>query len=252
MRFETSTALVTGAASGFGAGIARAFAAEGASVVIADINAAAGRELVSELGTAGCDAIFVQADVSRRDDVRAMVQATVEHFGRLDILVNNAGYSHRNKPIAEVTDEEFDRVFAVNVKSVYLGVQEALPVFRRQGGGVIVNTSSTAALRPRPNLSIYNSSKGAVNILTKSLAVELAADGIRVNAVCPVIGETGMLETFMGVPDTPENRAKFEATIPLGRFSRPEDIARAVLFLASADAEFITGATLEIDGGRCV
>ena len=192
------------------------------------------------------------ADVSRRADTAAMIATAVEQFGRLDILVNNAGYSHRNKPIAEVTDEEFDRIFAVNVKAIYFAVQEALAQLRHQGGGCIINTSSTAALRPRPNLGVYNASKGAVNILTKSLAVELAPDRIRVNAVSPVVGETGLMEPFMGAPDTPENRARFEATIPLGRFSRPDDIAGAVLYLASDAAEFLTGVTLEIDGGRCV
>lgn len=252
MRLQGKSAVVTGAASGFGAGIARLFAAEGAGVIVADVNDQAGRGIVSEIERSGGQAVYVHADVSLRGDARSMIEAAVEAYGRLDVLVNNAGFSHRNKPILEVTDEEFDRVFAVNVKAVFLAVQEALPQFRAQGGGCIINTSSTAALRPRPNLAVYSSSKGAVNTLTKSLAVELAADNVRVNAVCPVIGETGLLETFMGVPDTPENRKKFEATIPLGRFSRPEDIAKATLFLASDDAEFVTGVTLEVDGGRCI
>ncbi len=252
MRLESKTAIVTGAASGFGAGIARLFAAEGASVLIADINDSDGRALATQIEQTGARASYVHADVSLREDTRAMIAAALELDGRIDILVNNAGFSHRKKPILEVTEEEFDRIFAVNVKAIYLAVQEVLPVFRRQGGGCIVNTSSTAAMRPRPGLSVYNSSKGAVNTLTKSLAVELAPERIRVNAVCPVIGETGLMETFMGVADTPENRRAFEATIPLGRFSRPEDIARAALFLACDDAEFITGVTLEVDGGRCV
>ncbi len=250
MRLEGKVALVTGAGSGFGAGMARLFAAEGASVVIADIDEEGGRGIAEEIG--GDNARFIRADVSRRDDVKAMIAAASDGFGRLDILVNNAGFTHRNKPILEVGEEEFDRIFAVNVKAIYLAVQEAIPLFRRQGGGCVVNTSSTAALRPRPGLSVYNSSKGAVNVLTKSLAVELAPDRIRVNAVCPVIGETGLLETFMGKPDTPENRAAFVATIPLGRMSRPEDIARAALFLASDEAAFITGVCMEVDGGRCV
>ncbi len=250
MRLEGKVALVTGAGSGFGAGMARLFAAEGASVVIADIDEEGGRGIAEEIG--GAKVRFVRADVSRREDVRSMIAAASDGFGRLDILVNNAGFTHRNKPILEVGEEEFDRIFAVNVKAIYLAVQEAIPLFRRQGGGCVVNTSSTAALRPRPGLSVYNSSKGAVNVLTKSLAVELAPDRIRVNAVCPVIGETGLLETFMGKPDTPENRAAFVATIPMGRMSRPEDIARAALFLASDEAAFITGVCMEVDGGRCV
>ena len=250
MRLEGKVALVTGAGSGFGAGIARLFAAKGASVVIADIDEAAGRGIAAQIG--GANVKFVCADVSRRRDVEAMIAAASEGFGRLDILINNAGYTHRNKSMLEVSEEEFDRIFAVNVKAIYMAVQEAIPLFRRQGGGCVVNTSSTAALRPRPGLSVYNSSKGAVNVLTKSLAVELAPDRIRVNAVCPVIGETGLLETFMGKPDTPENRAAFVATIPMGRMSRPEDIARAALFLASDEATFITGVCMEVDGGRCI
>jgi 3-oxoacyl-[acyl-carrier protein] reductase len=180
------------------------------------------------------------------------VAAATDRYGRLDILVNNAGTSHRNKSILEVTEEEFDRIFDVNVKAIYLAALEAVPVFRSLGGGCIINTSSTAALRPRPGLTVYNGSKGAANVMTKSMAVELAPDQIRVNALCPVIGETGLLETFMGVPDTPENRKKFEATIPLGRFSTPADIARAALYFASDDANFITGVCMEVDGGRCI
>ena len=181
-----------------------------------------------------------------------MIQSAKDLGGGLAILVNNAGYSHRNKQFSDVTDEEFDKVYDVNVKAVFIAIQEALPVLRERGGGCIINTSSTAALRPRPGLAVYCSSKGAVSNLTKALAVELAPDNVRVNAICPVIGETGMLETFMGVPDTPENRKKFEATIPLGRFSTPNDIAQTMLFLASDDASFLTGVALEVDGGRCV
>jgi 3-oxoacyl-[acyl-carrier protein] reductase len=167
-------------------------------------------------------------------------------------LINNAGFSHSNKMFTQVTEEEFDRVYNVNVKAVYIAIQEVIPTFQQQGHGCIINTSSTAALRPRPGLAVYCSSKGAVSNLTKALAVEYASDQIRINALCPVIGETGMLETFMGVPDTPENRKKFEATIPMGRFSTPSDVAAAALFLASDDAAFITGITMEVDGGRCV
>ena len=252
MRLESKTAIVTGGASGFGAGIARRFAHEGASVVVADINDTEGESIANEIRNSGGDAVYVHADVTSRSDTKQMISAAVEHSGQLDILINNAGFSHSNKLFTEVTDEEFDRVYNVNVKAVYIAIQEAIPVFKRQGHGCIINTSSTAALRPRPGLAVYCSSKGAVSNLTKALAVEYAGDQIRINALCPVIGETGMLETFMGVPDTAENRKKFEATIPMGRFSTPSDIAAAALFFASDDASFITGVTMEVDGGRCV
>lgn len=247
-RLSGKVAIITGASQGFGKGIAELFHSEGAKVVVADILDEAGLQVANSLD----GAIFQHADVSSRADTAAMIKSAKDAFGRLDILVNNAGYSHSNKPIADVTDEDYDRIFDVNVRAIFYAVQESLALFREQGFGNIINTSSTAGLRPRPGLSVYNSSKGAVNTLTKSLAVELAPDGIRVNAICPVIGETGLLETFMGVKDTPENRARFEQTIPLGRFSRPQDIAQAMLFLASSDSEFITGVTLEVDGGRCV
>ncbi len=247
-RLSGKVAIVTGASQGFGKGIAELFHSEGAKVVVADILDEAGQQVAASLD----GAIYQHADVSSRADTAAMINSATDAFGRLDILVNNAGFSHNNKPIADVTDEDYDRIFDVNVRSIFYAVQESLPVFKAQGSGNIINTSSTAGLRPRPGLSVYNSSKGAVNTLTKSLAVELAPEHIRVNAICPVIGETGLLETFMGVKDTPENRKRFEQTIPLGRFSRPQDIAQAMLFLASSDSEFITGVTLEVDGGRCV
>ena len=252
MRLENKVAVITGAASGFGAGTAQLFASEGAAVVVADISDETGESIVDSINTSGGKAVYVHADVTSRQDTRNMIDAAEKLGGRLDILINNAGYSHSNKEFSTVTDQEFDRVYDVNVKAVFIAVQEALPVFRRNGGGCIINTSSTAALRPRPGLAVYCSSKGAVTNLTKALAVELAPDKVRVNAICPVIGETGMLETFMGVPDTPENRKKFEATIPLGRFSTPNDIAQTMLFLSSDDAEFLTGVALEVDGGRCV
>ena len=252
MRLENKTAIVTGGASGFGAGIAQRFAHEGASVVVADINDPEGESIASEIRDSGGDAVYIHADVTSRSDTKRMISAAVEYSGQLDILINNAGFSHANKSFTEVADEEFDRVYNVNVKAVYIAIQEAIPVFKRQGHGCIINTSSTAALRPRPGLAVYCSSKGAVSNLTKALAVEFAGDQIRINALCPVIGETGMLETFMGVPDTAENRRKFEATIPMGRFSTPSDVAAAALFLASDDASFITGVTMEVDGGRCV
>lgn len=252
MRLQGKVALITGGASGFGEGMAKLFAKEGAKIVIADLNDNAAAKVVGEIEKAGGKAASVHADVTKRTEVAAMIKAAVERFGRLDILCNNAGISHRNRPMLEVEEAEFDRVYAINVKSIYLAALEAVPVMRAGGGGVIINTSSTAALRPRPGLTWYNGSKGAVNTLTKSMAAELASDKIRVNALCPVIGETALTETFMGTADTPENRKKFLATIPLGRFSKPEDVARAALYLASDEAEFITGVCLEVDGGRSV
>ena len=252
MRLEGKVAIVTGAASGFGAGIARRFAEEGAAVVLTDISDKAGQVVAGEIGQGGGRALYVHADVTRRAEVKAAVEGAIETFGKLDILVNNAGYAHVNQPMLEVSEADFDRVYAVNVKAIYLAALEAVPVFRRQGGGCIVNTSSTAGIRPRPGLTWYNGSKGAVNTLTKSMAAELAPDGIRVNAICPVAGETGMLETFLGKPDTPENRAPFIATIPLGRLSTPADIAAAAVYLASDEAALVTGVLLEVDGGRCI
>ena len=251
MRLASKVALVTGAASGFGAGIARRFAEEGAKVVLVDLNLAGATAVAEEIAAAGGTACAVEANVARRTDIAAAIAEAQQRYGRLDILVNNAGWSHVNKPMLEVTEEEFDRAFDVNVKAIYLAALEAVPLFREQGGGCIINTSSTAGLRPRPGLTWYNASKGAVNIATRSMAVELAPDRIRVNALCPVIGETGLTATFMG-SDTPELREKFIATIPLGRMSQPRDIANAALYLASDEAEFITGVLLEVDGGRCV
>ncbi len=249
MKLEGKVAIVTGAASGFGRAIAERFVLEGARVVLADINAAGVREVAAGLGNS---AVGVHCDVSQKLDVDAMVRAATEAFGGLDILVNNAGTTHKNRPALEVGEAEFDRIYAVNVKSIYLSTIAAVPQMDKRGAGVIINVASTAGVRPRPGLTWYNGSKGAVITLTKSLAVELAPRNIRVNAINPVMGETGLLTQFMGMPDTPENRAKFMATIPLGRLSRPHDIANAALFLAEPAASFITGVALEVDGGRCV
>jgi 3-oxoacyl-[acyl-carrier protein] reductase len=250
MRLQDKIAIVTGAASGFGEGIARLFAAEGARVAVADINADGAAAVARSIGAA---AVAVPCDVTQRADIDRLVAATRAAFGgRVDIVVNNAGWTHRNGPLLDVDEATFDRVYAVNVKSIFHMVHAVVPLMREQRAGVILNVGSTAGLRPRPGLTWYNSSKGAVNLMSKSLAVELAPDGIRVNAICPVMGATGLLEQFMGMPDTPENRKKFLATIPLGRLSTPLDIARAALYLASDEAEFITGVEFPVDGGRTV
>ena len=245
-------AIVTGGGSGFGEAIAQAFAAEGARVVIADFNAAAGERVVADLRARGHAAEFCRTDVSQSADMGHLVASTVARFGRLDVMVNNAGISHPNQPMLHVSEAEFDRLYQVNVKSIYLSAVHCVPVFRRQGGGGFINIASTAAVRPRPGLSWYNGSKGAVVLLTKSLAVELAPDKIRANAINPAIADTPLLTTFMGAPDTPENRARFLASIPLGRLCRPSDVANAAVFFADPASEFITGTCLEVDGGRCI
>lgn len=216
---------------------------------VLDLRGDAAGKVAAEIGA---NAVALTADVTSREQMEKAVQTVADRFGVPDIFVNNAGWTHRNKPMLEVTEEEFDRVYAINVKSIYIMSNIIVPMMRRKGGGSIVNIGSVAGIRPRPGLTWYNSTKGAVNILSQSMAAELAPDNIRVNAICPVMGETGLLEAFMGVPDTPENRARFVATIPMGRMSRPEDIARATLYLASDDAEFITGVLLPVDGGRTI
>jgi 3-oxoacyl-[acyl-carrier protein] reductase len=244
MRLKDKVALVTGAGSGFGEGIARRFAQEGAKVVVNDINAEAGKRVAGAI-----KAEFVQGDVTKSDDWRRLVQAA----SRLDIVVNNAGWTHRNKPYLEVTEAEFDRVYAVNVKSVYLSALHAVPVFRRQGGGCIVNIASTAGIRPRPGLTVYNSSKGAVVLMSKSMAAEFGPDRIRVNCVNPVFSpDTALSAEFAGGALTDEAKKRFLATIPLGRFSTPLDVANACLYLASEEASMVSGVCIEVDGARCV
>lgn len=242
-------AIVTGAASGFGAEIARQYVAEGAKVVAADINEEGASNVAASIGG---DTVAVKCDVTARADIDHCVARTMERFGTVDIVVNNAGATHKNQPLLEIDEKTFDRVFAVNVKSIFYMTHAVVPIMRSNRRGVILNVGSTAGIRPRPGLTWYNSSKGAVNLLSKSMAVELGPDNIRVNAICPVLGETGLLESFMGVPDTPENRKKFIATIPLGRLSRPSDIAAVAVFLASDAAEFVTGVEFPVDGGRTV
>jgi 3-oxoacyl-[acyl-carrier protein] reductase len=249
MRLEGKTAIITGAASGFGRGMARRFAKEGARVAVLDINGKGAGEVAEEIDNG---AIALKCDLTLANEVRETLHSVFDRFGKVDVMVNNAGWSHRNMPMLEVDETGYDRVFAVNVKSIYLTSQSILPHMRANGGGAIINISSTAALRPRPGLTWYNATKGAVNTMTKSMAVELAPEAIRVNAIAPVIGATGLLETFMGAKDTPHNRARFLASIPLGRFSDPADIAAAAVYLASDDAQFVTGVVLEVDGGRCI
>jgi 3-oxoacyl-[acyl-carrier protein] reductase len=248
-QLNNKIAIVTGAASGFGACIARRYVEEGARVVLADINFDAANALASELGS---NALAAACDVTQGDQVQATVDLCVSHFGIPDIVVNNAGTTHRNQPLMDVDESTFDRVFAVNVKSIFHMTKAVVPLMRERKNGSIINVGSVAGIRPRPGLTWYNGSKGAVNLLSKSLAVELGPDGIRVNNICPVMGETALLEQFMGVPDTPENRARFVATIPLGRLSKPDDIAAVAVFLATDAASFLNGVELPVDGGRVV
>jgi 3-oxoacyl-[acyl-carrier protein] reductase len=251
MRLANKIAIVTGSGSGFGAGIARRFAAEGARVVVNDIDAASGEHVARDIAAAGGHAKFCAGDVSVDADVSRLVAFALAAYGDLDVVVNNAGTTHRNQPLLEVAEREFDRIYAVNVKSLYLTAKHAVPHFRRKRSGVFITIASTAGVRPRPGLTWYNGSKGAAIVTSRSMAVELAPDNIRVNVINPVAGETPMLAAFMGA-DTPEMRAKFVASIPLGRLSQPSDIATAAVFFASDEAAFVTGACLEVDGGRCV
>ena len=249
MRLKDQVAIVTGAASGFGAEIARRYALEGARVVIADLNEAGAQKVAAEIGHS---AVAIKCDVSKRADIDRAVKLARDHFGGIDIVVNNAGFTHKNQAFLDVDEDTYDRCFDVNVKAIYHMINAVVPSMRAKKSGCIINIGSTAGLRPRPGLTWYNASKGAANLLSKSLAVELAGDNIRVNVICPVMGDTGMLGDFMGVPDTPENRARFIATIPMGRLSVPKDIANAAVFLASDEASFLTGLELPVDGGRTI
>jgi 3-oxoacyl-[acyl-carrier protein] reductase len=254
MRLHDKVTIVTGGGSGFGEGIVKKFVAEGARVLVVDRNADAARRVAEIVGPF---AAAHTADVSRAGDVQSMVDAAEARFGPLDILVNNAGVSHRPTPTEDVAEDEFDRIVAVNMKAIYLAARVVVPRFKARAAshngmrGVILNMASTAGVSPRPRLSWYNASKGWVITATRALAVELAPFGIRVVALNPVAGETPLLATFMG-EDTPENRARFLATIPLGRFSQPEDLGNAACFLCSDEASMITGVAMEVDGGRCI
>lgn len=248
MRLEGKTAIITGGASGFGAGIARKFVAEGAQVLLADLNYELAETLVEELGD---QASAIQTDVSKDADVEAMTKAALSRMGQIDILINNAGTTHLPAPMEQVSEADFDKVIAVNVKSVYLTAKHIVPLMKTRGSGCILNIASTAGVSPRPRLNWYNASKGWMNNATKGMAVELAPNNVRVNALNPVAGETPLLASFMG-EDTPEIRAKFLATIPLGRFSTPEDMGNAACYLCSDEASMITGVCMEVDGGRCI
>lgn len=252
MRLQDKVAIVTGASSGFGAGIARRFAEEGAKVVLADIAEAAGRQVASEIVKAGGEAIFARVDVADNEATGRLVAAAFDRYGDLDIMVNNAGLPQAYGPMHEVDEAAFDRIFAVNVKSLFWAARHTVPHFRAKGGGAIINTSSTAAMRPRPGLVWYAGSKGAVDSITRAMAIELAPYNVRVNAINPVAGETPMLEQFIGGKATPAERRKFAAAIPLGRLSRPLDVANAAVFLASEEAQMITGLCLPVDGGRLI
>jgi 3-oxoacyl-[acyl-carrier protein] reductase len=252
MRLKDKIAIVTGAGSGFGEGIAKRFAQEGCKILVNDINIEGGERVAREINAAGGKAAFFNADVAKGADWAAMVKFTLDQFGGLTTVVNNAGTTHRNQPMLNVGEEQFDRIYAVNVKSIFHSAQHCVPYFRQKGGGVFINIASTAGVRPRPGLTWYNGSKGAAIMTGRSMAAELAPDRIRVCTINPVAGETALLSEFMGGQDTPEIRAKFVASIPLGRLSKPLDIANAALYLASDEAEFITGVCLEVDGGRCV
>ncbi len=253
MRLKDKSIIVTGAGNGIGEGIAKRLAEEGAAVIVNDVNVAGGERVVAEILAAGGKASFVAADVTKSADMKALVATAEQRHGKLDVFVNNAGWTHKNQPALDVPEDEFDRCYAVNVKSIYLSTLHAVPAFRRNGGGAFINIASTAGVRPRPGLTWYNGSKGAVITTSKSLAAELGPDNIRVNCVNPVMNPfTGLGAAFAGGELTEERLTKFRSTIPLGRFSTPVDVANAVLYLASDEAAFISGVNLEVDGARCV
>jgi 3-oxoacyl-[acyl-carrier protein] reductase len=253
MRILNKSIIVTGSGGGIGEGIAKRLAAEGAQVIVNDINAALGEKVVADITAAGGTASFFAADVTKSADVKALVEAAVQRYGKLDAMINNAGWTHRNKPALEVSEDEFDKCFAVNMKSIYLSTLHATPAFRANRGGSFINIASTAGVRPRPGLTWYNSSKGAVITASKSLAAELGPDNIRVNCINPVFNpDTGLSAEFAGGPVDDVRRAKFLATIPLGRFSTALDVANACLYLSSDEAAFISGVCIEVDGARCV
>jgi len=253
MRFQDRVVVVTGAASGFGEAMATQFGAEGAKVLVADVIEAKGHEVVAAITGAGGRAMFMRVDVSNAGDVKAMVDTAVSKLGGLDVLVNNAGFSHPMMPLWDLPEEDYDRVFSVNTKGVFLGCKYAVPVMRERGGGVIVNTASIGAVSPRPGVTVYNATKGAVVTMTRGLAVEVAPLKIRVNAVNPVASETGFMKTAIGLDRLPDDmRGALAATIPLGRLAVPTDVANAVLFLASDAASFLTGVCLNVDGGRSI
>lgn len=246
---KNTVVIITGAGSGFGAATARAFAALGAKVVLADLRLDAAEEVAESIGS---NALAVACDVSQGNQVVDLVQRCSDHFGPPDVVINNAGTTHVNQSMLNVDEDTFDRVFAVNVKSIYHMVKAVAPSMKERKQGVILNIGSVGALRPRPGLTWYNSSKGAVRTMTKSMAIELAEDGIRVNLISPVMSATGLLGDFMGVPDTPENRNRFVSTIPLGRMCDPDDVANAAIYLASPQARFLTGVEIPVDGGRSI
>jgi len=253
MRVKNKSIIVTGSGGGIGEGIAKRLAAEGAQVIVNDVNAALGEQVVAAILRDGGRASFFSADVTKSAEVKALVEAAVERHGKLDVIVNNAGWTHRNRPALEVSEDEFDRCYAVNMKSIYLSTVYGVPALRANGGGSFINIASTAGVRPRPGLTWYNGSKGAVITTSKSLAAELGPDNIRVNCINPVFNpDTGLSADFAGGALTEERKAMFRATIPLGRFSTALDVANAALYLASDEASFISGICIEVDGARCV
>lgn len=253
MNIQDKVIVVTGAGRGIGEGIVQVLGRNGAKVVVSDIDSSRGQAVADKIGQSGGAALFFRADVSKSKDVAALLAFTVEKYGRLDAIVNNAGWTHRNKPVLEITEEEYEKCFDINVRSIFLSIRHAVPLFQRFGGGSFINIASTAGIRPRPGLSWYNASKGAVITASKSLAAELGPMNIRVNCVNPVFNpDTGLSAEFAGGPLDEARRQKFLTTIPLGRFSSASDVANAVWYLVSDEAAFISGVCLEVDGARCV